>query len=159
MKFLYMLALCALVAPAAIAEVPESGALQSVPGTAFQWQVLEGHGTQSLQVLRAGQVQPVAEYDISTCSFCEGEEDNCTADGIFSYSHESKTGPTLYLVCHVGAHSQYFGLFRPLENTLDPVAEITGAYSVSLRVSQRQIWVEADGYTADEPARFLSWPE
>lgn len=124
----------------------------------YVWHLNNHQGISSLEIYQDGADDPIASYDISDCYFCEGEGDNCEVDGIRPYSHPSSDGPLITVTCHIGAHSQRFALYAPLENSTDPIAQIAGYYSVRPDITPDGIRVEADGATFDTPIRVLNWP-
>lgn len=75
-----------------------------------------------------GTVKPLLETDISDCSFCRGEEDNCAQDGIDIVEINAVPNPVIRMVCHVGAHSQRLMIFDPLKDRANPVLVRTGVY-------------------------------
>ena len=146
-----------LMCGAAQASEPAYDQLTPILPTPFAWQLSAHEGVQTLQVIDSRNHNTLASYDISECLFCSGEEENCDLDGVFGYANRSVPGPLLGVVCHKGAHSQRFMLFRPLVDAYEPVMRATGAYSIRLLVEPEGIAVAEDGYDPDYRAEAY-WP-
>lgn len=110
-----------------LAVEPQSGQSYRIAETGWQWELIEG---ESLAVnLFSAKGESVA-YDISECTFCSGEADNCDANGIYVVNlpnHE----PAIAVICHKGAHSQRLKVFAPLRDMTKTVFEVTGDYWVN----------------------------
>jgi len=103
-------------------------------GTIWQWQITRVDGLQSIEVINtsadANSTKPILKADISSCSFCRGEEDNCSEDGIKILEIASHPNVLVRIVCHVGAHSQKLMIFDPQQDSVNPVFQRTGVYWV-----------------------------
>lgn len=97
----------------------------------------------------SGEVVPL---DISGCSFCSSDADNCEQDGIYTM-REDPERPLLVAVCHKGAHSQRLTLFDPVVRGAEPVVESTGEYFIEWQIQKGRLEYRPDG------AGDAVWPE
>ncbi|OCW57362.1 lysozyme inhibitor LprI family protein [Hoeflea olei] len=132
--------------------VPAPGETVAIDDSRFSWRLA---GTAAEPVLEALDSERGTTLSRPLdCTFCDGEDDNCSADGIFVMQEEEASDrPLLFAVCHAGAHSQRLTLFDPKLSGLDPVLEVTGAYYLEWEVANG-LRVTPDG----DPQKARSWP-
>lgn len=150
-----LLALCLSPVPGFAAE-PVADETHAVRETGWRWQMNEG--AQQSIVLSAGDEQ-TAEYDISECMFCSGEEDNCDEDGIYPVSLPDNE-PAIAVICHKGAHSQRLQVLAPMRDAEKPVFEVTGDYWVNVELAETGLSVTYDRRKAEGVIATLmaKWP-
>lgn len=150
--------LISIAAAPVYAEIPAINNQSQIPETGFKW-VYSISADEGGQLIRFTAPNQVAEYEISDCMFCDADEDNCDADGIFPVPG-TPPEPILAVVCHVGAHSQRLQIFAPLRDADRAILSVTGAYFVALEISERGVAYEYDQYDADGQPVVTSgsWP-
>ncbi|MEH6361195.1 MAG: hypothetical protein V7761_10735 [Amylibacter sp.] len=132
----------------------------AVATTGYHWQLSSGYDT-ALSVMETNTGIVRGRYDLSECIFCEGEDDGCERDGIFSITLKSSPkSPTLAAICHVGAHSQKIQIFEPLKNAVSPVHTTVGAFYVEYETTDNGILIRYDRSNADGEfsEKNLTWP-
>lgn len=125
-RFLWLLFIVIGFPFSAVAGEPATGIRHPVGDTGWHW-TLSDTPTQQVQLTHRDGSHAV--YDISECSFCTGEEDNCQANGIHRVSLPDNE-PAVAVVCHKGAHSQRVQVLAPLRDRQSPVFTVTGDYWV-----------------------------
>lgn len=145
---------------AAFAAEPTVGVRHMLESGDYSWQINDRYNSSFMMF--AGESQtPVADYDLSGCMFCEGEDDNCESDGVFEIDLNTKqVEPILGVVCHVGAHSQRFQVLAPWRKTSAPAYVVTGDYYVSFEHTNEGVSVEYDRRN-DEGVfqkKIVNWP-
>lgn len=130
------------------------------------WTVKQSKGSKILDVRLAGtdhqDIPALLEVDISDCSFCDGEGDNCAEDGVRLLEIPAYPNPLALVICHVGVHSQRLMIFDPLQDRLQPTFLRTGAYWVNASISKGRLVLKYDkaGYgpnCLDEPPGALGF--
>ena len=134
---------------------PEVNKLHPILPTVYSWRLSQNEGLSQLEILNTNNKKALRKVDISDCMFCSGEEDNCDVGGIFAYSHQQIKEPLLAVICHVGAHSQRFELFRPMQSGT-AVVSITGDFYVDFTTSPQRITVR---YDRNQQEKITHWPK
>ena len=115
----------------AVADKPEINKDMPLQSGELVWRISNLHGSQTVSIRESESNHLKLNYDISDCNFCEGQEDNCENDGVFTLDAlEQGANGKLGIVCHVGAHSQRLMIFVPELNPDSPVFEMTGLYFI-----------------------------
>ena len=135
---------------------PEVNKLHPILPTAYSWRLIQNEGLNQLEIVSTKNNKTVSKVDISDCNFCSGEDDNCDADGIFAYTHQQIKEPLLAVVCHVGAHSQRFELFRPMQSQAQPALSITGDFYIDYATSLQRITLR---YDRTQQEKTIQWPK
>jgi len=116
-------------------------------GQLWRWQITQTEGKQTLNVrakdMPDDTVKARLKTDISECTFCSGEGDNCGQDGV-KIVQLCRNHAVVQLICHVGAHSQRLMIFDPQYNQSLPVFERTGLYWIRAIYAQGKIKVTYD---------------
>ena len=130
------------------AEIPETGTAQHVKldgGTSLDW-LLKHSDHMDWNLTVSGNAQVLIDANLGNCHFCEGEEDNCSADGIFIRQINGIDTPITLAVCHTGAHGQQLQLFDPAVSASIPAMLISGSYFVDWRLNDNgTLTIEWDG--------------
>lgn len=117
-------------------------------GATWQWQVTNVEGLQFIEVINTSadtkSTEPILKADISRCSFCSGEEDNCSEDGIKILETASHPNAFIRVICHVGAHSQQLMIFDPQQDSVNPVLQRIGVYWVSSILGKKNLLLSYD---------------
>lgn len=126
----------------------------------FQWRVNKTSSETALQIFKNNSEQIQMSYDISSCMFCSGEDDNCEKDGVFEFTYGDKSNnDALGLVCHTGAHSQRLLIFDYKNNLSEPVIDVVGLYYVDYKLTKQNIIIKYDVINKNEPSVVLKyWP-
>lgn len=120
-----------------------------IPGADLEWMVAGEFGNELLVVRETtGRERVLSETDLSGCTFCSGEEDNCDADGVYvMVNPEIATRPRVFAVCHSGAHSQSLRLIDPVAFGSDVTFAAVGSYFLEWTVEKGELRVFLDGET------------
>jgi len=113
-------------------------------GDAWRWQVDFFEGVKTLKVWEGGVTKPSLSADVSDCSFCGGDGDNCLEDGIKILQVSRYPNPIVQVVCHVGAHSQRLMIFDAEKDGKAPVFQRTGVYWINVKQKKHHISIAYD---------------
>jgi len=145
----------------ATAQTPRLNQDNPIKNTDRVWRINAHQGTQILNLKESKNHQTLLNYDISECSFCEGKEDNCDKDGVFSFK-TFKNLSYLGLVCHVGAHSQRLMIFDSQQVSDKPIFTQTGVYFVDYKLLEHGLEIRFDTWgeqSSSEPTiTSFHWP-
>ena len=131
------------------AEEPRQGVPHKFKASNHHW-LIDGGRSPVLSLFKDKSATPIGRYDLSGCSFCSGEGDNCESDGVAEITLPSKPKePILAVICHVGAHSQRIQIFAPLRKQNKAVYTATGAYYVTSSPIADGIAIEHDFKSKD----------
>jgi len=156
-----------IMSPFAAASKPTLNQDTLFDNAKFTWKISRELNNQSLIIDGAPSGKPRFSYDISDCSFCDGDEDNCQMDGVFSFSIQSLNRPStsknqLGLVCHVGAHSQRIMIFDPSQELKQPLFTQTGVYFVNYELEKNGIKIQFDTWAENSDQapqiKTIHWP-
>ncbi|NKI58150.1 DUF1311 domain-containing protein [Labrenzia sp. PO1] len=129
---------------------PVPGEAVEIVGSSLSWTF---ESTPDARIVVSDSVSgEVVPLDISGCSFCSGDADNCEQDGIYTM-REDPERPLFVAVCHKGAHSQRLTLFDPVVRGSEPVVESTGEYFIEWQIQKGRLEYRPDG------AGGAVWPE
>jgi hypothetical protein len=131
------------------AEEPMQGVSHKFKTSKYLWRI-EGGRSPVLSLFKDQSETPLGRYELSGCSFCSGEGDNCESDGVSEITLPSKPEePILAVTCHVGAHSQPIQIFAPFRKQHEAVYTATGAYYVTSSLVADGIAIEYDFKSKD----------
>lgn len=139
--------------PGLSADVPEGRDFtQRLPGgETWTWSVTRVEFNKHLVVRsERDQTTPILKADITGCSFCDGEEDNCTENGVKIVTLDGRPGPVVQVVCHVGAHGQRLMVFDPRHSLSEPVLQRTGSYWIAVRTDGAALSMAYDRPASDD---------
>ncbi|MCZ4287845.1 lysozyme inhibitor LprI family protein [Hoeflea alexandrii] len=134
-------------------EVPYNQSF-AIRDTQLQWSLSGGPDEATLDVtsLRTGKL--IATMHLN-CFFCSGDEDNCSADGVYVLrQRDVPEAPAIFAVCHKGAHSQTLQLVDPTQFGSEIRLEVTGNYYLDWSIKDGRLQVLPDG----EMPRAQLWP-
>ena len=134
----------ALLPLPAWADEPLESVRNRLNNSDYHW-IIYGREPHVLSVFRGKAEGPDAQYALTGCRFCTGEDDNCEKDGIaevnfISYPNE----PILAVTCHVGAHSQRLQILRPWQNKTKAVYSVTGEYYITFEQASEYLTIAYD---------------